>query len=348
MAGDFATKESPMEKEEQLEVIRELLDLGATVDLRIDDKVHVVPMAYIVEAMCQDIAEVVRDAMKDDVEVEEPDQGTDADLLKSLVLPQGYRPDHLVYNNEFDEIIIDSVHGVGRGDPRHPNALYDAFKRWNVVALDGNSEKGIKVHVPGITHDKSPNGILLRTAGNVKEIQEQHYPYWVRGSYAEDPRATAAGMISGEYRAVFTNGVFQAMVRKNHMEEGDHASLWLLAQDGDYPPEEDLFECVPGDSMGDGISINVHGGDEVFERFPQYNLREWTLVEAEVNPGTITFRINSTAVKVARNPFPNKPRYPLFTFESNGNWPTSFGKQTKYKEFGSEFEFGYWRIFEKR
>ena len=264
-------------------------------------------------------------------------------ISDEIIVPSGFAMANLAYDNRFLTINIDSAYGTNMGNPAAPLALNDSWKTWNVVALDGNSEKGIKACLPGITHAKGTEGIILRTAAYDPNAQ---IAQWIKDSYGQDSRATHAAMISTEHKATITNGVFQCMVRKTHHEDGDHTSLWMLAEDGGYPPEIDIFEQVRGDTMGNGLSINVHGaGGDVFQRFPSITLDDWTLIETRITPSTISFAYNGTVVKTASNPYPNRVLYPLFTFECNGNWPTSVGRSTSYTGQGSVYEFAYWRMW---
>jgi len=264
--------------------------------------------------------------------------------LRDLHLPDGYNLEDMLYENEFTELNIISKHGKGVGDPDADNALHDSFVKWNVVALDGNSEKCIKVHVKDATHDIDENGIILRTHGYDPNFD---IAPWIKESYGQDDKATIGGMISAEGKIAFKTGVFQCLVKKDKIEDGDHAALWLLDEDGVWPPEEDLFEQVPGDEMGNGLSMNVHDTDR-FTRFKDITLEDWTLLECELTSNAeIIFRVNGEDKLRARNPHPDKARYPLFTFESNGNWPSSFGKRTSYEGVGSQYRFAYWRVFTK-
>lgn len=334
--------------------IRQLIASGATIDIRHANGVAVVKFADVLNVLMMKIIEILQDeVIEDNPDDDTPDQPEpEPEGLRQLIVPTGYATQDLKYNNEFRTLMIDSLHGtpiISEGDDPQ---LLDAWKRWNVVALDGNSEKCIKACIPGVTHDITDDGILLRTAGYNEDAP---IAQWVKDSYGRDAKATHGGMISTEGRFSFKRGVFQALVRKNRLMDGDHASLWLLSDDPrpdnvrvNYPPEEDLFEQVPGDSMGNGLSMNVHGAGDVFERFPDITLDTWTLMEIELTDDEqIIFSVNGVERKRTRNPFPDTPRYALFTFESNGNWPSAVGKRTSYSGLGSEYQFAYWRCFSR-
>ncbi len=271
--------------------------------------------------------------------------------LKEVVTPDGYRQRDMVYNNQFEELHLESGHGVELGDIQYTLALRDNWVTWGkshdgLVTLDFNSDKCIKVHQLNKTHELTANGLALRTW---KYKPEMIMSDWIKDSYGANHNATVGGMITTEGRVSTKVGVWQVMVRKNVIMPGDHASLWTLADTdpSPWPPEEDLFEQVPGDPMGDGLSINVHGTDS-FERFPELTLEDWTLAQIEfTEDGQVVVSYNGEEMKRTENPFPDLARYLMFCFESNGNWPTNVGSATEYEDQGSEYEIAYIRLFDK-
>ena len=127
--------------------------------------------------------------------------------------------------------------GIGRWAPQ--------FVKWGVHALDGNGDKCWKVHGdwrpgPGVAspaemgltlHEVSPAGTLkLYAHKNPNPADWWGYGY-------------LGGMISGEVSHAQTYGTWECRA-KFEAGKGQHWAMWLLQQDGAWPPEIDLVEVV--------------------------------------------------------------------------------------------------------
>jgi len=134
-------------------------------------------------------------------------------------------PDPAIFHETFSELSIEDAWAPTTGA-----TWVDAWVKWRVRHLNGNDDKGWKVHIPGETHEIVEDGLAMR--GINKSVQEG-FPW-------------TAAMISTERSFAMEEGQrINVTLKITQMSPGGHFSLWLLeSKTGKWPPEIDLLEVV--------------------------------------------------------------------------------------------------------
>jgi beta-glucanase (GH16 family) len=170
-------------------------------------------------------------------------------IVAQSTVPQGYQQK---FNDEF---------GLSLDTDCSGNATWMTYWcKWGVRNLSGNNDRAMKAD-PSYRGTGGPTlaqlGLLthqLTPAGTLK-LYGRVIPTNIRPQFWGFPYV--GGMISTERRHAQTYGYWEARVRLNNTSKGHHWAMWLLRQDGSWPPEIDMVEVVGKDPML--VHMNAHG-----------------------------------------------------------------------------------------
>ena len=233
--------------------------------------------------------------------------------------PEGYE---LVWSDEFDQLNL-ADDGSGWNDH---------FRIWNVRALDGNNDQGLKVSndwVAGdgriISHHLS---LMAAKAGIAPPFlhKVEHGTLQLRTFPSPSPEITAglpylASMISGQDMHSQSLGYWEVRFRAVNIPAGHHIALWLLPDDHRWPPEIDLLEIV-GSEPG-RFFANAHGSDgPAITYMDMADPRGWHTASFEWTRNEMIWRLDGQIWRQQRAYIDQATRlYFLASFEIGSDWP---------------------------
>ncbi len=277
------------------------------------------------------------------------------DVKNAQAAPSGYA---LSWGDEFDAITLDTSCSGS-------NTWADYFCKFNTRRLDGNSDDGIKMHSdwkganpssgaktirevlteagwpsPSL-HDAS-NGTLKLRAYPIPSLYQNQFNW----NGATNP--SAASMITSEKSHSQTYGYWEVRAKLNTEPKNKHFSIWLMPQDGSWPPEIDLLETVidiNNKSAGILSSANSHGETPdvpiTFFKPAGGMLNVWHTYGFEWTPTTMIWTVDGQVVRSHPN-YVNKPMYILASWEVGGSWSGNTDQNTNWP---GEMEIDYVRVY---
>lgn len=249
-------------------------------------------------------------------------------------VPEGYQ---LVFSDEFTNLSLDpACTGAGTW------GTY--WCRWNVRHLSGNNDQALKAD-PEFRGSGGPtladHGLLTheRTTGNTLKLYGHALPEELHDQYYGFPYV--AGMISSERTHAQTYGYWEVRARLSNTSKGQHWALWLVPEDGSWPPEIDMVEVVGLDP--NLFHMNAHGtGRDELVWFAPDDPTGWHTFGLLWTPEDLTWFVDGVERKRIANHI-NHPLHLLLTPEIGGNWAGSPDAST---EWPMEAEIDYVRVYE--
>lgn len=231
-------------------------------------------------------------------------------IFAQTYVPHGYQ---LTFSDEFMSRSLDPA-CTGSGTW----ATY--WCKWQVRHLSGNNDQALKAD-PSYRGRGGPtlqeHGLLTHevTAGNTLKLYGRVVPEAIRPQYHGFPYV--GGMISTERTHAQLYGYWEVRVRLTTTSEGHHWAMWLLPEDGGWPPEIDMLEVVGKNPQTFHINAHGTGNDELVWFSPEDPFGWHTLGLLWTTDDLVWF-----VDGVQRKRIPNyihKPMYFLMSPEV-GNW----------------------------
>jgi len=225
---------------------------------------------------------------------------------------------------------------------------------WNVLSLAGNGDQCMKAH-PGHTGTGGAelglqthavdNGVLTMFGRPIP--QHRRSQFW--GYQA------ACGMISGERSHAQTYGYWETRMRIPNVSRGHHWAIWLLPEDGSWPPEVDMLEVVGSNAARNtderrfhftghyNDANGQHKADMAFRNAPRA-ADDWYTLGLEWTSQSVVWYLDGREVHRMWNFVGNDPSYFLISPEIGGNWPGPTDGATRWP---MTMEVDYVRIYSK-
>ncbi len=165
-------------------------------------------------------------------------------------------------------------------------------------------------------HVQAGSTLRLRTF-QLTQAEANTYLYGYRYpsgaiSDARPPLAT-----SGQYYGTWT-----VRFRFNAIGQGQHFAIWLIPDDGAWPPEIDILEVVNGQSTW---HCALHtpggtGGDFLADFARPGGPNDWHIASFTLTPGLLTWKVNGSTVREQANTLEAKRWYINLTWEIGTTW----------------------------
>lgn len=275
------------------------------------------------------------------------DSVNDVSSALTVGVPNGYK---LVWRKEFVQIVLD----------KEPSPWASYFLRYNVRALAGNADEGIKVSDEFMTRGTGRSaGAALRADGRwdirTRYLHEasdgtlklRAFPLATEMRYEFWGYPYVASMISAERAPGQVYGYWETRVRFNRIGKGQHLAIWLLPDDGSWPPEVDLLEVIGNDphqfyanlhlSDGAGPPINSYPEPASATGFHTIGFL-WT-------PTKMKWTIDGRVIRQQANVLNTKPMHILVSWEIGSKWPGDPDNTTLWP---AEVELDYVRVYKGR
>jgi hypothetical protein len=248
-------------------------------------------------------------------------------------VPQGYQ---LTFSEEFARISLDrSCTGNGTW------ATY--WCKWNARNLSGNNDQALKAD-PCFRGSGGPtlaeHGLLThkRTVGNTLKLYGRVIPKVIRSQYYSF--SYVGGMISTERTHAQTYGYWEVRARLTHTSKGHHWAMWLVPQDGSWPPEIDMVEVV-GENPS-RFYMNSHGDGGRLTWYTSSDPFGWHTWGFLWTQSDLVWFIDGIERKRTSN-YINKPMYLLISPEIGDSWAGDPDRSTVWP---MEMEIEYVRVYE--
>lgn len=273
----------------------------------------------------------------------------------SSFVPANYAP---TLSEDFDTLSLDLS---GNGTKR----FVTYFQAWNIRVLYPNNDKGVKMDdtwrgenpmrgsqtisdVLTAAGWSSPS--LHGVSGGTLKMRSYPIPsqYYTQFTSRDVATPYAASMISTEKSFAQQYGYFEVRAKMNAISQGQHFALWLVPQDGSYPPEIDMLESVYDPNylhLGLLSGANSHGEvpDVPMTFFSPLGgfLGVWHTYGFLWTETHMSWYVDGVLVRSHPN-FATKPMYIMATWEIGSNWPGPVGASSAWP---AEIEFDYMRIY---
>jgi hypothetical protein len=263
-------------------------------------------------------------------------------------VPSGYS---LGWQDEFSTLNLDE----DSANPRWSSF----FVKWGVRHMAGNGDEGIKVadettlvsgrkagealrldgrwgEKPRYLHEPSGGTLKLRAYPLTDEMRPEFwgFPY-------------VASMISAALAPGQLYGYWEIRARIGAIGKGQHLALWLLPDDGSWPPEIDILEIVGTNSKQFTANIHVPGGEAAppMTFYPEPASADgFHVFGFEWTPSMMRWTVDGKVVREHQNYFSDKRLYLLTSWEIGSNWP---GKPDASTPWPAEVEIDYVRVYAK-
>lgn len=232
------------------------------------------------------------------------------------------------FEDNFNALDLDGVTSA-------PNKWTQKFLAWNVRYLSGNSDDGWK------TYDERVEPGRTRTAKQVIEqdgrwatktrylhdvsggtIKLRGYPVAVGDQVDTASFPYICGMISNEADtgADYIYGYIEVRVKINSITKGQHLALWLIANDGTWPPEIDILEVV---NSTDTWNCNTHGEDppQDMTSYKPKSPAGWHTLGFNWDSSLMSWYFDGVLVRQHANSITTKAMNFLATYEIASTWP---------------------------
>ena len=260
---------------------------------------------------------------------------------RSPQTPPGYT---LVFQDEMTAPVLDARYWI------------TSFERWNIRHLEGNEDKAFKVEdrdmlangervrdvLEGLT--ERPGPFLHEVSGGTLKLRAFPLPERLYPAFEGFP--FAGSMISMENSHAQRFGYWEVRLRLNRFGKGHHLAVWLLPDDGTWPPEIDLFEAIGED---DRFFANAHlieneghpgiswvDGSEIGD--------DWLIIGFQWTDLLMRWTINGKTVRRQLTPEIDQAMYFLMSWEIGSRWP---GMPDQSTPWPGEVEVDYVRIYER-
>jgi beta-glucanase (GH16 family) len=258
---------------------------------------------------------------------------TPATILALLTTPQGYR---LTFSDEFTGISLDP--------DCSGNATWATYWcNYNVRNLAGNDDQALKAD-PSFRGTGGPtladHGLLTHELmpGNTLKLYGRVIPRSIRPQYYDFPYV--AGMISTERSHAQTYGYWEARARLTNTSKGHHWAMWLVPEDGSWPPEIDMVEVTGKDPKT--FYLNAHGtGKDELVWFSPDNPSGWHTFGFLWTQSDLVWYVDGVERKRIDN-YINKPMYWLISPEIGNSWAGPTDNSTVWP---MEAEVDYVRVY---
>lgn len=181
-----------------------------------------------------DIPSICDDCLDDKDDDKEPVPDVEASPIKTT--------DDLTFTDDFSGTsleVADAFTDYGLTPPKY----IDAFRKWGVRHLQGNSDQAMKKFTGNKTHILGfDGGLHLLASVNKGEFNGQEFDY-------------VGGMISTELSFAQEFGTWEIDFEAVKVGKGHQFSAWLVPVDGSWPPEIDIFELAGNQSA---LHMNFH------------------------------------------------------------------------------------------
>jgi Glycosyl hydrolases family 16 len=196
---------------------------------------------------------------------------------------------------------------------RHLGDLLVQVERSDV---SGNNDQALKAD-PSFRGTGVPTlaerGLLTheRTVGNTLKLYGRVIPIANRSQYYSFPYV--GGMISTERTHAQTYGYWEVRARLTNTSKGHHWAMWLIPQDGSWPPEIDMVEVVGKNP--NAFYMNAHGtGKDELARFSPNDPFGWHTWGFLWTQNDLVWYVDGVERKRISN-YINKPMYWLMSPE---------------------------------
>jgi beta-glucanase (GH16 family) len=242
----------------------------------------------------------------------------------------------LVFSDEFTALSLDpQANKSGRW------ATY--WVRWGVRNLSGNNDEALKADGsytgsggPSLSQHKLTTH--QKTNENTLKLFGRIIPETVRPQFWGFPYV--AGMISSELSHAQTYGYWEIRARLLTTSQGHHWAIWLLPQDGGWPPEVDILEVVGLDPKK--LHMNVHGSPaDQLSWYITDKPTSWHTYGFLWDQAQMVWYIDGVERKRHDN-FVNEPMYVIVSPEIGNNWAGDPGPSTKWP---MEAEIDYVKVY---
>ena len=252
---------------------------------------------------------------------------------RSPHVPDGYE---LSFADEMDGNELDAGRWIGHWD------------RWSIRHLEGNGDRAIKA----MDHERLDGEPTVAERLRLGFGPRAHYLHEVSDGTLKlrsYPLALpisgfpyAASMISSERSFAQHLGYWELRLRLNAIGKGHHLAVWLLPDDGGWPPEIDLLEVVGGDphfyanARPDGPGLSSVRDDGEAGR--------WLVIGFEWNADAMIWTLDGETVREHAPVAVERPLYFLVTWEIGSRWPGPTDATTPWP---GEIEIDYVRVYSR-
>lgn len=217
------------------------------------------------------------------------------------------------------------------------------FVKWGVRHLKDNEDEALKADVTFTGEGGRPLGLPLhqQTGNGTLILSGYKIPEHHRLEYYGFPYT--GGMISTERSFSQLYGYWEVKARFLSVSQGHHWAIWLLPQDGTWPPEIDMAEVVG--NTPDKFYVNAHGSpreNELVEFEAPHGATGWHTFGFWWTPETMTWLVDGETVKQIDN-YIDQPMYLVVSPEIGGKWP---GKPDKTTIWPTQLEIDYVKVHE--
>jgi hypothetical protein len=150
-----------------------------------------------------------------------------------------------------------------------------------------------------------------------------------------------SGAISESVPPLLTSGnaygTWEIRFRFNSLTQGQTIAIWLLSDDGIWPPEIDILECVNTTVTWYASTHFVDGGELTSYNRPGA-ADSWYVFKMTISPTLLTWRVNDVIVREENNTLPAYRWYINITNEVGTAWSGSPDGTTVWP---SDFEIDY-------
>ena len=241
--------------------------------------------------------------------------GAEATEPCSPWIDDGYR---LVLADEMDGEALDTTLWATR------------WLRWNIRHLEGNDDKALKAadHERLGGEPSIAERLAARYGARSSYLHEVSDGTLKLRAYPADPPILGfpyvASMISTERTFAQRYGYWELRLRLPAVGKGHHVAVWLLPEDGSWPPEIDIMEVVGDDSR---VYANAHTVDRpagvpgITWIEPVAGHEAWRTLGFEWTPAEMTWTIDGETVRQHRSVDITQPLHLLVTWEIGSRWP---------------------------
>jgi hypothetical protein len=254
-------------------------------------------------------------------------------VVAQSFVPQGYQ---LTFSEEFTRLSLDAC-------CTRDGTWATYWCKWNIRNLSGNNDRALKAN-PSFRGTGGPtlaeHGLVTheRTVGNTLNLYGRVIPILIRSQYYNF--SYVGGMISTERTHAQTYGYWEVRARFTNTSRGHHWAMWLIPQDGSWPPEIDMVEVV-GENPN-RFYMNSHGDKRPLTWFSPDDPSGWHTWGFLWTQNDLVWYVDGVERKRISN-YINKPMYLVISPEIGNSWAGSTDGSTVWP---MEAEVDYVRVYE--
>ena len=131
--------------------------------------------------------------------------------------------------------------------------------------------------------------------------------------------------------------------------KGIWPAIWMLPQDGSWPPEIDIMELIGSNPLQ--VYLSHHWGSKKQDLHSQSSFtgpdftQDYHVFSVEWEPGTIRWLIDGVERKVATQHIPSKAMYLILNTSVGGDWP---GPPDNSTVFPAYMQVDYVRVYQQQ